>query len=370
VIGPLEIGRRAGGAVANVAARTRNGVDYVRGTDISDLCSTPLDDVWTSGKVRLRRVRSDGVTVEKPLLIVHSLISKPYIFDLLPGNSVLEWLRDHGHDVYLLDWGETDETDVANDLATYVDDYLRPAVAAVRDLSGAREVAVLGYCFGGVLTLYALATDDRLPVRDVALVATPVDFRAIPALCRATVRSGLETGHLTDSTGNIPASVFRWAFRVLRPTNDIAAYATLLDRLDDREYARNHHALSRWTADQIPFSGALAREMLPIARDNALLAGVGQVSGRPVNFEAVKSRVLAVMAMRDHLVPHPSAKPIDRLLPNATVETLEIDSGHVALFTGARAKNQTLPALHEWLTGDGKRARKGKRDGRATATRP
>ena len=88
MIGPLDLGRRAGEAVANVAARTRNGIDYVRGTDICDLCSTPLDDVWTSGKVRLRRVRSDRVTADKPLLIVHSLISKPYIFDLLPGNSV------------------------------------------------------------------------------------------------------------------------------------------------------------------------------------------------------------------------------------------------------------------------------------------
>lgn len=367
MIGPLELGRRAGGAVVNVASRVRNGVDYARGADICDLCSTPLDDVWTSGKVRLRHVRSDGVTVKRPLLIVHSLISKPYIFDLLPGNSVLEWLRDHGHDVYLLDWGETDETDVANDLATYVDDYLRPAVGAVREVSGAAEVALLGYCFGGVLALYALATDDRLPVRDVALVATPVDFQAIPALRRATVRSGLETGHMTDATGNIPGSVFRWAFRVLRPTNDVAAFVTLLDRLDDREYVRNHHALNRWTADQIPFPGALAREMLPVARENALLAGVGQVSGRPVNFAAVECRVLALMAMRDHLVPHASAKPIDRLLPSADVRTFEVESGHVALLIGARAKTQTLPALHEWLTGDGTQARKEKRDGRATA---
>jgi poly(3-hydroxyalkanoate) synthetase len=89
-----------------------------------------------------------------------------------------------------------------------------------------------------------------------------------------------------------------------------------------------------------------------------------------VNFAAVKSRVLAFMAMRDHLVPHASAKPIDRLLPNADVETFEIDSGHVALFVGERAKRQTLPALHEWLTGDGKSAMKEERDGRATAANP
>ena len=336
----------------------RNGVDYLRGADISDMCSTPKDDVWTSGKVRLRRVRGGQ---GPPLLIVHSLISKPYIFDLLPGNSVLEWLRDHGHDVYLLDWGETDETDVANDLATYVDDYLRPAVGVVQQVSGARRVAMLGYCMGGLLSLLALATDRKLPVRDLVLVATPVDFRGIPSLRRATRGSGLETGDLTDSTGNIPARVFRRAFRLLRPTNEVAALVTVADRLGDREYLRNHHALSRWTGDQIPFAGALARELLPVARENGLLNGTVWVAGRPAEFAGIRARVLAFMAKRDHLVPYASAEPIGRLLPNADLTRHEIDSGHVALLVGRRALNETLPALHDWLN-----AGKGvKRNGRA-----
>lgn len=338
----------------------RNGIDYLRGADIRDLSSTPTEDVWRSGKVRLRRVRGgEG----PPLLIVHSLISKPYIFDLLPGNSVLEWLRDHGHDAYLLDWGETDETDVANDLATYVDDYLRPAVGIVQRVSGARDVAMLGYCMGGLLALAALATDGALPVGELALVATPVDFHGIPSLRRATRASGLETHDLTDSTGNIPARVFRRAFRLLRPTNELGALITVADRLGDRAYLRNHHALSRWTADQIPFAGALAREMLPVARDNGFLNGTVRVGGRPAEFAGIRARVMAIMARRDHLVPYASAEPVDRLLPNAAVTSYEIDSGHVALFVGRRAHEQTLPALHEWLQDN----REVKRNGRASA---
>ena len=355
--------------VRRATATLRNGADYLRGTDLADLRPTPVDTVWSSGKVRLLRVRSERISARTPLLIVHSLISKPYIFDLLPGNSVLEWLRDRGHDVYLLEWGETDETDVANDVATYVDDFVRPAIGVVRDVSGADEAALLGYCFGGLLSLLALATDPGLPVNDLALVATPVDFHAIPALRRATAH-GLEARHLTDSTGNIPPDLFRRAFRTLRPTNDVAARVTLLERLHDRAYARNHHALSRWTDDQIPFPGALAEETLPIARDNGFLAGTIRVGARAANFANVRVRVLAFMALRDHLVPHASATAIERLLPNADVEKFEIDSGHVALLVGARAQGTTLPALHDWLTSDARRPRKESRNGRAPATHP
>ena len=168
---------------------------------------------------------------------------------------------------------------------------------------------------------------------------------------------GLEARHMIDSTGNIPANIFRMAFRTLRPTNDASAYVTLSDRLHDREYVRNHHALARWADDQMPFSGALAEEMIPVARDNSLLHGEVRVDTRLADFASVEVRVLALMALRDHLVPHASARPISRLLTKADVETLEIDSGHVALMVGGPAKGETLPGLHRWLTKEPKKQR-------------
>lgn len=354
MVDPLKLGRRAAGTVGTASkgalATGRNGLAYARGADLDDLDSTPKDVVWSAGKVRLLRVRSDQVVHPKPLLIVHSLISRPYIFDLLPGNSVVAWLRDRGHDVFLIDWGVPDASDAGNTFATYVDHYLRPAVGAVQQKTGAEAVALLGYCFGGVLSLLALATDPELPVRDLALVATPVEFRAITALRRATKPGRLKARHLVDPSGNVPPRVFRRTLRMLRPTNDLSAMVTLIDRLGDREYVRNHHALNRWTDDQIPFSGALFRESLDLVRDNGFLAGTARVDGRQVDFAGIRARVLAFMALRDHLVPHPSAAPIARLLPNADLGTVEVDSGHVALLLGARAQQQTLPALDDWLT--------------------
>ena len=60
-----------------------------------------------------------------PVLIVHSLVSRSYILDLRPGNSIVEFLLDAGLDVFMLDWGVPDELDADNDLERYVDDTCR-----------------------------------------------------------------------------------------------------------------------------------------------------------------------------------------------------------------------------------------------------
>ena len=70
------------------------------------------------------------------MLIVHSLVSRSYILDLRPGNSLVEYLTDAGLDVFMLDWGVPDELDADNDLERYVDWYLPRAIDAVRRETG------------------------------------------------------------------------------------------------------------------------------------------------------------------------------------------------------------------------------------------
>ncbi len=43
--------------------------------------------------------------------MVYAHILKPYILDLVPGNSCVEHLLAEGYDVYLLDWGVPDPED-------------------------------------------------------------------------------------------------------------------------------------------------------------------------------------------------------------------------------------------------------------------
>ncbi len=140
------------------ALRARNGLRLVSGVARPNVGQTPKDVVWQRGRTQLWHYRNDpetsgGVRYSPPLLIVFSMVSRSYILDLAPGNSFVERLRDEGFDVHLLDWGIPEDRDANNGIEDYVDRYLPEAVEAVRAATGSEEVSLVGYCFGGVLSL-------------------------------------------------------------------------------------------------------------------------------------------------------------------------------------------------------------------------
>ncbi|GAA3328495.1 hypothetical protein GCM10020331_072680 [Ectobacillus funiculus] len=75
-----------------------------------------------------RYVRKQENTHATPLLLIYALINKPYIMDLTPGSSLVEYLVDRGFDVYLLDWGTFGPEDSHLKFDDFVMDYIGKAV--------------------------------------------------------------------------------------------------------------------------------------------------------------------------------------------------------------------------------------------------
>src|SRR5438046_4948764 len=105
----------------------------------------PRDEVWKRDKSRLCRYRSDERRIKPPVLIVHSLVSKSYILDLLPGTSMIGYLLGEGFDMFLLDWVPPDPADAENTLETYVDEYIPAAIDALLEETDTGELTMLGY---------------------------------------------------------------------------------------------------------------------------------------------------------------------------------------------------------------------------------
>lgn len=78
----------------------------------SETAQTPKDVIWTKNKAKLYHYEP---TLEKrfpvPILLIYALINRPYVMDLMPGNSIVEYLVKQGFDVYMLDWGTPGDED-------------------------------------------------------------------------------------------------------------------------------------------------------------------------------------------------------------------------------------------------------------------
>jgi polyhydroxyalkanoate synthase len=330
--------------------RAKNGVRYV--TSQANVGTTPKDVVWKRDKAELWRYRSDvPIRYDPPLVLVHSLVSRSYIFDLRPGSSTVEYLVNQGIDVFLLDFGIPDELDAENTLETYVDEYLPRAIAAVQDETGADEVTLAGYCLGGVLaTLYAAGYEDP-PVRNLMLLATPFDFSEMGVLVAAVREGRLDADELIDHTGNVPADALYRGFFMQAPTKQVALYATLLENLWNDEFVDGYQAMAQWSREQVPFPGAAFRQVVDdMVRRNVLMTGRMRLGGRLIDFEDAPGNVLTAFAENDKVVPLAATEPVSALVgdPNRRDE-LRLRGGHVTFSAGGHAFKHTLPALTKWI---------------------
>ena len=347
---PRELAGRLRKEVGRSALRARNGIRLATGSARADVGLTPKDVLWERGRVQLWHYRNDDVRYRPPLLLVFSLITKSYILDLQPGNSLVEQLRDAGFDVFLLDWGVADERDAGNTLEDYVDDFLPAGIGKVLDHTGAEELNVLGYCFGGVLSLLMLAGHPELPVRSLTTMATPVDYTKMGMFSELLRDDRLKVDDLLDDTGNVPGDAVRTGFRALKPTADLARYATLLDRMWDDQYLDAYSAMTSWSGDHVPFPGATARQTADmLVKRNGFVNDDLQLGGRPVHLSDITCPLLNVVAERDHIVPVDCATPLVELVGTPQPEELRLHAGHIGLAVGRTAAKVTVPKVIDFL---------------------
>lgn len=92
-----------------------------------------------------------------PLLIMPPWINKYYILDLQPQNSMIKWLTEQGHTVFVVSWVNPDEKLAHKDFGNYVTEGALAAVDAVEKITGEAGVNLVGYCIGGTLLAATLA---------------------------------------------------------------------------------------------------------------------------------------------------------------------------------------------------------------------
>jgi len=330
--------------------RALNGLRHLGDVPVEDLASTPREAVWSRDQVVLYRYQGGSRTKRTPILLVMSLVTRPYVFDLRPRNSLVEDFLAAGHDVFLVDWGSPTAADAANTLATYCDEYIPRAAEAACRIAGAERVNILGYCLGGTLSLLAVAGNPTLPVRNLVVLATPIDFAELKPLPALLGEGRMDPEHILDDTGNVPADFVKDTFAMIQPTAKMTTLASLWESTADDEFTAAHMALVGWSLDHIPFPGAAFGEIVRLLlRQRVLVEGRCPVGGRTVDLADIACPVLSVVGARDVLVPTAASSPLEALLSEDVLETMTVPAGHTGLFVGRLAHKKHVPSIIEWL---------------------
>ena len=334
--------------------RTQKTLEVVLDVEDPKVGQTARDVVWEHGRAKLYHYHPLAErTVATPVLMVHSLVNKPYILDLFPGGSFIEFLLRRGFDMYLIDWGTPTEADRHLVLEDYVLDMLPAVMRLITDNSPNGRASIVGYCMGGLFVVLYAALHPDAPLDAVACLATPADYHKMGLFSVFSAERNFDVDAFVDRVGNIPGEMIEQQFRLLRPAStefSPVQYVQLWQNILNDRYVEQYRAMNKWARDHIPFPGECFRQVTKeLNWGNKLIKGELVLGGKPVRLDAIKRPFLHVVARYDHVVPYESAAPLVQLVGSEDKEEIVLEGGHVSLVAGRHAITRLWPRFGEWL---------------------
>jgi len=146
-----------------------------------DVANTAGDVVYQNELFELIQYRPLTETVNAvPLLIVPPFINKYYILDLREKNSMVRWLLEQGHSVFMISWRNPGEQQRDVEFGDYVTEGVAKAVSAIESITGQEQINAAGYCIGGTVLAstiaYYAAKRMKKRIKSASFFTTLLDF--------------------------------------------------------------------------------------------------------------------------------------------------------------------------------------------------
>ncbi|ELL0595174.1 class I poly(R)-hydroxyalkanoic acid synthase [Vibrio vulnificus] len=165
-----------------------------------DIATTPGDIVFQNDLFELIQYRPMTEQVNAtPLLIVPPFINKYYILDLTAKNSMVRWLLEQGHSVFMMSWKNPGKAQANVEFGDYVTEGVVKAVSAIEDITGQEQINAAGYCIGGTVLActvgYYAAKRMKKRIKSATFFTTLLDFSQpgeVGAYINDTIISAIE----------------------------------------------------------------------------------------------------------------------------------------------------------------------------------
>ena len=328
-----------------------------------DLAATPGKVIFENELMQLIHYAPLTETQKKrPLIFVPPWINKFYIFDMRPHNSMVRYMLEQGHSVFLISWVNPTKEHAHLSFEDYMKLGPLAALDVAQKATGEKKFDILGFCIGGILVTatlaYLAAKKDRRIVTATTL-ATMVDFEDVG-----------ETGVFIDNdqlasmrkhmkeTGYLEASHLRDMFSMMRENDLIWSFHVMNYLMGNKPPAFD---LLYWNADSTRLPAAMLLWYLEhVYLENGLRKpGHLVLDGVPIDISKINIPMFVLATKEDHIALWKSIYPATQLLAGDVTFVLG-GSGHIAGVINPPASkpkygywtNEDYPADHEqWFSG-------------------
>jgi polyhydroxyalkanoate synthase subunit PhaC len=285
--------------------------------------------------------RTDTV-FRTPLLFVPPWINKYYILDLQPENSLLRWLIEQGHTVFVISWANPNERHASKGFEHYLREGPLEAIDVVRRITGEDDINLGGFCIGGILAVCALAylwAGSKVSIRSALCLASMIDLSSVgdaAVFIDEAQLSNIERH--TRRTGFLEGEHMKDMFSMMRENDLIWSYVIsnyLLGR------APPAFDILHWNADSTRLPGRMLTDFLrDIYMENSLIRpGRLHLAGRPIDLTRIRTPCYFLSTIEDHIAPWKATYPATQIL-SGPVQFVLGGSGHIAGVINPPAKKK------------------------------
>lgn len=269
---------------------------------------------------------------KEPFLFVPAWINKFYVLDMRPENSLVRFMLDQGHSVFVISWVNPTKDHADLDFADYMTLGPLAAMDVVCDIAKHDKLNILGFCIGGILvtaTLAYLTAIGDTRINTATTLATMIDFTDVGEIGvfvdddrlrilreHMEEKGYLEAHHLQDMFSMLRENDLIWSFfeaNYLRGTKP-QPFDLLFWNSDS---TRLPAAMLLWYLDEVYLKNQLRQP------------GAMDMKGVSIDVSKVKIPTFVLATIEDHIAPWRSVYPTTNLL-SGEVEFVLGGSGHIA----------------------------------------
>lgn len=248
----------------------------------------------------------------EPVLIIPAWIMKYYILDLSPNNSMVKFLVNKGHTVFMISWKNPTSEDRDLDFSDYAMSGIMDSLKIINQVIPNRKIHAVGYCIGGtLLSMVAakMAADNDARLKTATLFAAQTDFEDAGELQLFIDENQLT--YIEDimwEKGYLEGAQMAGAFNMLRSIDLIWSRIVYDYLLGKRQEISD---LMAWNLDttRMPYK-MHSKYLRNLFLKNDLVEGRFKIMDKTINLADIRIPIFAVSTTKDHIAPWKSVYKI------------------------------------------------------------